>query len=111
MALTYNIYAPRIVKDETTDGIRHLTVIPSNRVCCNQIDIDLDTTTNTVASVKFTNGCDGNTQGVAALIKGMDAAEACSRICGINCHGKGTSCPDQLGLALRSALDSTLSEL
>ena len=51
-------------------------------------------------SVKFNGGCNGNTQGVAALVKGMKVDEAISRLKGIDCGGRGTSCPDQLAKAL-----------
>ena len=44
--------------------------------------------------------CDGNTQGVARLIEGMDINEAIERLEGIDCRGRGTSCPDQLAQAL-----------
>ena len=48
----------------------------------------------------FTGGCHGNTQGVASLVRGMDAGEAVRRLKGIDCRGKGTSCPDQLARAI-----------
>ncbi len=44
--------------------------------------------------------CRGNTQGVASLVRGMDAGEAVRRLKGIDCRGKGTSCPDQLAGAI-----------
>ena len=69
--------------------------------CSKQIDFELDG--NTVHNVKFTFGCNGNTQGVAALVEGMDAKEAISRMEGIRCGFKPTSCPDQLAKALIQA--------
>lgn len=54
-----------------------------------------------IAGVVFFGGCHGNTQGVAALVKGMTPEEAIARLEGIDCHGKGTSCPDQLAQALK----------
>ena len=62
--------------------------------------IELTVEDNTVKSVKFIGGCSGNTQGVAALVTGMDIDEAISRIKGIKCGPKPTSCPDQLAMAL-----------
>ena len=56
-----------------------------------------------IESVKFIGGCSGNTQGVAALVKGMTVDEAVSRLKGIRCGFKPTSCPDQLANALESA--------
>lgn len=67
-------------------------------VCSRKIDIEMDG--RIVSKVAFTGGCAGNTQGVAALIAGMDVDEAISRISGIKCGYKPTSCPDQLAAAL-----------
>lgn len=72
-------------------------------VCSRQIMVDLDG--DTIKEVAFLGGCHGNTQGVAALVKGMDAHEAIERLEGIRCGGRGTSCPDQLANALKEALD------
>ena len=72
-------------------------------VCSRQIDIELDD--NIIKSVKFTGGCAGNTQGISSLVAGMDAEEAINRLKGIDCGGRGTSCPDQLAYALEEALE------
>ena len=69
-------------------------------VCSRQIDIDVEG--NTIVKVAFTGGCSGNTQGVAALIAGMNIDEAISRIEGIHCGPRPTSCPDQLSKALKA---------
>ena len=58
-----------------------------------------------VSSVQFVGGCSGNTQGVAALIRGMEIHEAIARLEGIDCRGRGTSCPDQLAQALKRIAD------
>ena len=58
-----------------------------------------------IKSVVFEGGCHGNTQGITALIAGMKVDDAISRLEGIDCHGKGTSCPDQLAKALRELKD------
>lgn len=71
-------------------------------VCSRNITIEV--TDGIIDSVKFMGGCNGNTQGVAALVKGMKVEEAIKRLEGINCNGKGTSCPDQLAVALKEAL-------
>lgn len=71
-------------------------------VCSRNISIEI--TNGIIDSVKFTGGCSGNTQGVAALVSGMKVDEAIKRLEGIDCNGKGTSCPDQLAKALRQAL-------
>ena len=54
-----------------------------------------------IESVKFVGGCSGNTQGVAALVKGMTVEEAIARLSGIKCGPRPTSCPDQLATALK----------
>lgn len=69
--------------------------------CSRQIEIELED--GIVRSVAFTGGCHGNTQGVAALVRGMRAEEAAAKLEGIDCRGKGTSCPDQLARALKAA--------
>ena len=58
---------------------------------------------NKVKSVRFYGGCSGNTQGVARLVEGMDVDDAISRMEGIKCGFKSTSCPDQLAQALKEA--------
>ena len=57
-----------------------------------------------IENVTFTGGCHGNLQGIAALVKGMPAEEAVRRLKGIDCGGRGTSCPDQLARGLEQAL-------
>ena len=71
-------------------------------VCARSIDIELEG--EIIRSVKFTGGCSGNTQGVAALVVGMSANDAIERLSGIRCGFKSTSCPDQLARALTEAL-------
>ena len=66
--------------------------------------INLEVENGIIQSVEFVGGCHGNTQGVAALVKGMDVEEAISRLEGIDCRGRGTSCPDQLAQALKQTL-------
>ncbi len=73
-------------------------------VCSRQIMIELSDD-GIIDNVKFIGGCNGNTQGVSVLCKGMKAADAIERLSGINCNGRGTSCPDQLSKALREALE------
>lgn len=68
--------------------------------CAREIEFILDG--DTIKNVKFHGGCSGNTQGVAALVAGMKVDEAISRLKGIKCGFKPTSCPDQLATALES---------
>ena len=69
-------------------------------VCSQQIDISV--VNDTIRSVKFTKGCPGNTQAVSRLVEGMHIDSAISKLEGILCREKGTSCPDQLAKALKS---------
>ncbi|MBE6629429.1 MAG: TIGR03905 family TSCPD domain-containing protein [Ruminococcaceae bacterium] len=72
-------------------------------VCSRAIEIDLED--GIIRAVRFSGGCSGNTQGVAALCVGMTAEEAVRRLAGIRCGFKETSCPDQLAKALAKALE------
>ena len=71
-------------------------------VCSREINFEVED--NKVKNVQFVGGCSGNTQGVARLIDGMDIDEAISRIEGIQCGFRPTSCPDQLAHAVAEAL-------
>lgn len=57
-----------------------------------------------IKEVQFLGGCHGNTQGVAILVKGMKVEDAIAKLSGIDCGGRGTSCPDQLARALKMFL-------
>lgn len=70
-------------------------------VCSQSIDFDIED--NKVKNVSFVGGCSGNLQGISRLIEGMDVNEVISRIEGIRCGFKSTSCPDQLAKALKEA--------
>lgn len=71
-------------------------------VCSRKITAEVEN--GIVKNVRFVGGCNGNTQGICRLVEGMKAEEAVARLENINCNGKGTSCPDQLAKALKSAL-------
>ena len=68
-------------------------------VCSQKIDFDI--VDGKVHNVRFTGGCNGNLQGIGRLIEGMDVHEAISRLEGVRCGMKPTSCPDQLARALK----------
>ena len=70
--------------------------------CSSQITFDI--IDNKLHNVHFTGGCNGNPQGVAALVEGMDVNEVIQRVEGIRCGLRPTSCPDQLAQALKAAL-------
>lgn len=70
-------------------------------VCSQLIRVELDE--DTIKNVEFIGGCNGNTKGISSLVKGMNVQEAISRMEGITCGYKTTSCPDQLAKALKIA--------
>ena len=70
--------------------------------CSTMIDVELKD--GVIDSVKFTGGCNGNLQGISDLVKGMKPEEAISRLKGIRCGFKPTSCPDQLAHALEEMI-------
>lgn len=72
-------------------------------VCSKAIDVEVEE--GIITSVKFTGGCNGNTQGISRLVVGMKAEDAISRLRGIKCGIKNTSCPDQLACALQEMLE------
>lgn len=67
--------------------------------CSQQINVAVDDE-GCVADVEFIGGCNGNTQGIATLVRGMKAEDVVRRLRGIRCGMKTTSCPDQLAEAL-----------
>lgn len=69
--------------------------------CSTEINFDLED--GKVYNVVYTNGCNGNLQGIGKLVEGMQADEVIARLGGIRCGWKATSCPDQLSKALRAA--------
>lgn len=68
---------------------------------CSQL-IEIETEGNIIQDVRFTGGCNGNLQGISALLKGMTVENAIDRLSGIRCGFKDTSCPDQLSRALKA---------
>ena len=72
-------------------------------VCAKNISFDVKD--GKVYNVQFTGGCNGNLQGIGRLVEGMPVEEVISRIDGIKCGMKATSCPDQLAHALKEAVE------
>ena len=70
-------------------------------VCSRRIEFDIED--DRIKSCRFLGGCNGNLQGIGRLVEGMKVDEAIRRLEGIDCAGRGTSCPDQLAKALKSA--------
>ena len=69
-------------------------------VCASEISFKVEN--GIVEDVLFNGGCSGNTQGLSVLLKGMKVDDVISRLEGLNCGPRATSCPDQLAKALKS---------
>lgn len=78
------------------------TYIPKG-VCSRKMTVELNDD-HTIQAVRVEGGCNGNLQGISALVKGMKPEEAISRLKGIRCGFKPTSCPDQLAHALEEMI-------
>ena len=74
-------------------------------VCSRQIVVEVDED-RVITDVRFVGRCSGNTQGVAALVIGQKADDVIPKIENIRCGGKTTSCPAQLAIALKRALEA-----
>lgn len=70
----------------------------TNGTCSVQIDFEVEN--GIVTDVSFMGGCNGNLKGISALVKGMKVEDVVSKLSGIRCGFKSTSCPDQLAKAL-----------
>lgn len=75
-------------------------IYKTHGTCSSEIDIEIKD--GVIDSVRFIGGCNGNLQGISALVKGMAPEEAIGKLKGIKCGFKSTSCPDQLACALES---------
>lgn len=75
----------------------------TNGVCSRSIDIEIED--NTIKSVSFYGGCNGNLKGIAALVEGMKIDDVIERLEDIKCGFKNTSCPAQLAKALKGYQD------
>ncbi len=67
-------------------------------VCCREMEIEIEG--DTLQSVRFYGGCEGNLTGISRLVAGQKIDSVIDQLCGVDCRGKGTSCPDQLTKAL-----------
>lgn len=74
-------------------------VYKTSGVCSTEIHVEMEN--DTIKSVEFVRGCPGNLFGISSLVKGMKIDEAISKLEGIKCRDKATSCPDQLAQALK----------
>ena len=76
-------------------------------VCSSEMRVELDDG-HIIQNLEVVGGCSGNLQGISVLIRGLSARDAISRLKGIRCGSKNTSCPDQLARGLERALKGTL---
>lgn len=76
-----------------------MNVYKTQGVCSREIHFEVKD--NKVTQLQYLGGCNGNTQGIARLVEGMDVDEAIRRLEGIHCGPRPTSCPDQLAQALK----------
>lgn len=74
----------------------------TNKTCSRQIIVNVEN--GIIKEVEFIGGCSGNTQGISALVKGMKIEDVVDKCRGIDCAGRGTSCPDQLSKALEEII-------
>ena len=75
-------------------------IYKTSGTCSSAINLEVEG--DIIKSVSFTGGCNGNLQGISRLVEGMKEEDAISRLKGIRCGFKNTSCPDQLARALES---------
>lgn len=73
-------------------------------VCSREIKFEVKD--NKITELLFIGGCDGNLQGLSRLVEGLDISDAITKLKGIDCGGRGTSCPDQLSKALETYIKS-----
>ena len=73
-------------------------------VCSKVINFSLDEE-GKIHNVRFTGGCPGNLAAISKLVEGADADSIAGILRGNDCGGRGTSCGDQLAIALTNALN------
>ena len=72
-------------------------------VCSRAMSVEVDDE-GIIRKLQVLGGCNGNLQGISRLVEGMEAEDAIARLKGIDCGGKGTSCPDQFARGLEKAM-------
>lgn len=73
------------------------------RVCSKQINFSLDDE-GKLHDVSFLGGCPGNLPAIGKLVEGKDAKEIADLLRGNPCGARGTSCADQLAIAIDKAI-------
>ena len=80
--------------------------VPS-QVCSRHYTFDIDG--DTIKSLQVVGGCNGNLKGISRIIVGMKVDDVIKAFEGVDCHGRGTSCPDQLAIALTQYKEGILT--
>ena len=78
-------------------------------VCASYINFELNG--GIVSNVSFQGGCNGNLKAISKLVEGMKGEQVIDILRGNLCGFKGTSCADQLAIALRTAIDGVLEPI
>jgi len=73
--------------------------VPRN-VCSRHYTLDIED--NKIRSLQVEGGCQGNLSGISRIVVGMDVDDVIKAFEGVDCHGRGTSCPDQISKALKA---------
>lgn len=82
--------------------MKHVRYVTKN-VCSREINFDIDDNGN-ITNLVFTGGCNGNLKAIGKLCEGKNAKDICMLLKGNDCHGRGTSCADQLSKAIEENL-------
>jgi uncharacterized protein (TIGR03905 family) len=91
-----------------TNGGYSMTMTYQTKGTCSRA-INFEVEGDTIKSVEFVGGCQGNTKGVSKLVAGMKVDDVINRLDGVDCGGRGTSCPDQLARALKAYKEQYIS--
>ena len=81
--------------------MKHFSYTPTG-VCASNITFDIKD--GNIYNLKFMGGCAGNLQALSKLVEGKSALSIIELLKGNDCRGKGTSCADQLTIALEQAI-------
>jgi uncharacterized protein (TIGR03905 family) len=78
-------------------------IFKTEGVCSKEITVNVDN--GILLDVSFLGGCNGNLKAISKLVSGMKVEDVIENLKGIDCKGKGTSCADQLCIALSQAVE------
>ena len=84
-------------KKREEENMAEKIIYNTQGTCSKQIIIELEN--DIIQNVEFIGGCNGNLQGISSLVKGMNINDVTSKLQGIPCGSRPTSCPDQLSKA------------